>query len=377
MAEHEGWSYLDSDNMEEFSERTSEKGWASQNSDGSGSFYGDDGSWGFTNADGSGSYYGADGSWGFKNADGSGSYYGDDGSWGFRNADGSGSFYGEGDDWGHWDSSNGKTYYGDSDDDTDAYSSSNSEEFGVADAVGAAIGAGLFVAAVSRSKRKEEEEELNRAREEEERKRKEKAAKRAEWRKSPAGQKARKVKLIAIAILVIVLAIALLISSLKAVGCSSSEMIGNEHGEVAEQLSSAGFWNVEQVEISDLAPSQAGQDGLVTDVKIGLFSSFSADFRMPCFIKPEITYHTLASLNPPLSSEDVKGMSYQEVVSAFENAGYLNVATEPRRDVVVGLLNKEGEVFEIRIGDTKSFTSEDQFKPNMTVTIAYHSKVFG
>lgn len=41
------------------------------------------------------------------------------------------------------------------------------------------------------------------------------------------------------------------------------------------------------------------------------------------------------------------------------------------------LLNKEGEVFEIRIGDTKSFISEDQFKPNMTVTIAYHSKVFG
>lgn len=41
------------------------------------------------------------------------------------------------------------------------------------------------------------------------------------------------------------------------------------------------------------------------------------------------------------------------------------------------LLNKEGEVFEIRIGDTKSFISEDQFKPNTTVTIAYHSKVFG
>lgn len=70
-------------------------------------------------------------------------------------------------------------------------------------------------------------------------------------------------------------------------------------------------------------------------------------------------------------------MGYQEVVSAFENAGYLNVVTEPRRDVVAGLLNKEGKVFEIRIGDTKSFTSEDQFKPNMTVTIAYHSKVFG
>lgn len=376
MAEHEGWSYLDSGNMDEFSERTIEEGWASQNSDGSGSFYGDDGSWGFTNADGSGSYYGADGSWGFKNADGSGSFYGEDGSWGFRNADGSGSFYGEGDDWGHWDSSNGKTYYGDSDDDTDTYSNSNSEDFEVADALGAAIGADLFAAAVNRSKRKEKEEELKRAREEEERERQEKAAMRAEWRKSPAGREARKVKLIAIIVLIIALAIALLVSSLKVIGHSSSEMIGSDHGEVAEQLSAAGFWNVEQVEISDLVPSQAEQDGLVTDVKIGIFNSFTAELRMPCFIKPEVTYHTLASLDPPFSSEDVKGMGYQEVVSAFEGAGYLDVVAEPRKDVVVGLFNKEGEVFEIRIGDTKSFTTEDHFKPNSTITIAYHSKVF-
>ena len=375
MAEHEGWSYLDSDNMEEFSERTKEEGWASQNSDGSGSFYGEDGSWGFRNADGSGSFYGADGSWGFKNADGSGSYYGADGSWGFRNADGSGSFYGEGDDWGHWDSDNGKTYYGDSDDDSD--SSSSSEDFGIGDAVAAAIGAGLFAAVVNRSKRKEEEEELIRVREDEERKRKEKAAKRAEWRKSPARQKAHKAKLIAIIVLIIALAIALLVSSLRGIGRSSSEMIGSDHGDVAAQLGSAGFWDVEQIEISDLAPSQVDQDGLVTNVKVGLFSSFSAELRMPCFVKPEVTYHTLASLNPPLSSEDVKGMIYQEVVSAFENAGYLTVVAEPRRDVVVGLLNKEGEVFEIRVGDTKSFTTEDQFKPNLTVTIAYHSKVFG
>ena len=186
MAEHEGWSYLGSDNMEEFSERTSEEGWASQNSDGNGSFYGDDG------------------------------------SWGFRKADRSGSFYGEGDDWGHWNPNNGKTYYGDSDDDTNSYSDSNSGDFEVADAVGATIGAGLFAAAVNRSKRREEEERI----------RQEKAAKRAEWRKSPAGRKARKVKLIAIIALIIALAIALLVSSLKVIGYPSSEMIGSEHGEV-------------------------------------------------------------------------------------------------------------------------------------------------
>lgn len=253
VGESEGWSCLDSDDLEEFSERAKEEGWASHNDDGSGSFYGEDG------------------------------------SWGYRNADGSGSYYGEGDDWGHWDSDNGKTYYGDSDDDVDDWSDSSAEDLGVADITAAVIGAGLFAAVVNRNKRKGKEEEFNRAREEEERKRRERAAKRTGWRKSPAGRKACKVIRASVVITMIILAMVLLISSLKAVGRSSSEMIGSEYDEVAEQLVSAGFWNVDQVEISNLEPSQADQDGLVTSVNIGPFDHFSADFGMPCFIKSKIS----------------------------------------------------------------------------------------
>lgn len=70
-------------------------------------------------------------------------------------------------------------------------------------------------------------------------------------------------------------------------------------------------------------------------------------------------------------------MDYREVVSAFESAGYLNVVAEPRKDVIIGLLHKDGEVFEIHIGDAGAFTVEDHFKPNLTVTVSYHSKLFG
>lgn len=379
MAEHEGWSYLDSDNLEEFSERISEDGSTYTNDDGGSSFYGDDGSWGYTNADGSGSFYGADGSWGYRNADGSGSYYGEDGSWGYRNADGSGSFYGDGAEWGHWDGDGNKTYYGDLDDVSNDIDDGKPvlDESSIASVAAAAIGGALFLAAARRNSRKRREAEPKRAQTEGNGERQEKAKKPKAWMKSPAGRKVRKAGLISLAILTVVFLAALLVSSLRVVGRSSSELIGSRYDIVADHLHQAGFWDVEQTEIPDLAPSQSDEDGLVTQVKIGPIEDFSADLRMPCFIKPEITYHTLALLNPPISSEDANGMNYREVVSMFKGTGYLDVVVEPKRDVIFGLLNKEGEVCEVRIGDTGTFTLDDKFRPDLTVTIVYHSKVFG
>lgn len=380
MAEHKGWSYLDSDDIEEFSNRIREDGFTCRNSDGGGSFHGDDGSWGYTNADGSGSFYGSDGSWGYRNADGSGSFYGEDGSWGYREADGSGSFYSEDGSWRYWDSEGNKTISSDLSDDSrdedDEYDS-DSEDFGIGDAVAAVIGIGVLAAVAANKKKKEEEEEERRLiREKEEIRRREKAKKRKEWQNSPAGRKMRKVGSIAIAVLAAVIALVLLASSIKVVGSSSDDLIGTDYSVASSQLRMAGFWDVDQTEISDLAPSQADQDGLVTNVKIGFFENFSAGLMMPCFIRPEITYHTLASINAPLSSESIKGMDYREAVLLFENAGYLDIATEPKKDVIFGLISKENEVVEVRIGETTSFTDNEKFKPDITVTIVYHSKIF-
>lgn len=253
MAEHKGWSYLDSDDIEEFSGRIREDGFTCRNADGEESFHGDDGSWGYRNADGSGSFYGEDGSWGYREADGSGSFYSEDGSWGY------------------WDLEGNKTIHGDLSDDScdedDEYDS-DSEDFGIGDAVAAAIGIGVITAAAANKKKEEEEEEeRRRIREKEETRRREKAKKRKEWRDSPAGRKMRKVGFTAIAVLVVVISLALLASSIKVVGSSSDDLIGTDHSVASSQLRMAGFWDVGQTEISDLAPSQADQDGLVTNVK--------------------------------------------------------------------------------------------------------------
>lgn len=61
MSKDKGWDYLNSDDVNDTFNCED-----------------DNDSWGYKNSDGSGSYYGADGSWGYKSSDGSGSYYGED-----------------------------------------------------------------------------------------------------------------------------------------------------------------------------------------------------------------------------------------------------------------------------------------------------------
>lgn len=390
MIEHDGWSYLNSNDMEEFSKRISEEGITIQNQDGSGSFYGDDGSWAYKNEDGSGSYYAADGSWGYRNADGSGSYHGDDGSWGYRNADGSSSFHGGDGSWGYKNSDGSGLYYDsdeecvhwDSDEDNTNHDAGSGEEeyssFGVGDAIAAAaIGFGLFAVAGNSNQHDSSQDKEEKAREERRRKKKEeRIRKRQEWFGTPTGKRIRKAGIAIIILASFALATALFYASLKCVGHSSSNLIGSNHNEAASLLTESGFWNVKQIEVQDLDPTQANEDGIVTNVNIASFTEFDEDLMVPCFISPEITYHTIKRINPPMSSDEAKKMSVQEVVSKFEEMGFVNVESEARRDVLLGLLSKENDVIEVSIGDTTSFSVEDEFKIDSKIVVVYHAKIF-
>lgn len=171
----------------------------------------------------------------------------------------------------------------------------------IASAAAAAIGAALFAATARKYCRKYREKKSVRAKKEGNEKRQRKAKKPKTWVKSSAKRKAQKAGPISLAVLIAVFPVALLACSLRIVGRSSSEIIGSRYDIVADHLYQAGFWDVEQTEIPDLAPSQIDQDGLVTQVRIGPIEHFSADLRMPCFIKPEIVYHTLALIKALIS----------------------------------------------------------------------------
>ena len=89
MSHEEGWNFLNSNDYDKNEGSfycSSGSGFI--NPDGSGNYWGDDGSSAYRNADGSGTYWGADGSYGYRNADGSGFFYGEDGSYGTSDTDG-------------------------------------------------------------------------------------------------------------------------------------------------------------------------------------------------------------------------------------------------------------------------------------------------
>lgn len=75
----------------------------------------------------------------------------------------------------------------------------------------------------------------------------------------------------------------------------------------------------------------------------------------------------------PLSSDDLEGKPYVEVVDALAAAGFTSVETHPLGDLITGWLKKPDTVDAVRIGDVTSFDEGDAFGADEHITIDYHS----
>lgn len=83
-----------------------------------------------------------------------------------------------------------------------------------------------------------------------------------------------------------------------------------------------------------------------------------------------ISYHVLADLNPPASSDELEGMGYENVVELFEGAGFINVTTALTSASGVG-----GTVSSVKIGGvlgSSDFTTSDSFSFDAGVEITYY-----
>ena len=352
-----GWDYLNSDDVNDtFNTNDDDSSWGYKNDDGSGSYYGEDGSWGYQNADGSGSYYGADGSWGYKNADGSGSYYGADGSWGYKNSDGSGSFY---------ESDNSSTHYdvddADDDDDDDDSSSGGSFAESLGSAFGTILGAGM-AAAMAEERAKEAQKEAER---------KERQAKNKAWRK-----KHRK----GLSIVILVCVIALLgaigyyeYSISIPVGYDDTDFVGQNYQEVIRQLERSGFKYVSEKAVEDLLIEDIERDYLVSEVKIGWSDSFDENSRYPANLPVVVKYHTLETVDVPISSKDAKKSDYETVLKLFEDAGFANIKVIVEYDIITGWLTDDGDIESVVINEDKKFYEGDSYRADAEVVITYHT----
>ena len=74
-----------------------------------------------------------------------------------------------------------------------------------------------------------------------------------------------------------------------------------------------------------------------------------------------------------LSLSELVGENYEDVVFDLKKAGFTNVETEVLDDLVTGWLTKDGEVEEVKIDGTTSFSSNSEFEAGVKIVVAYHT----
>lgn len=358
--QHKGFNYLNNNDINPMSDGNSND-WGTSNPDGSSSFHGEDGSWGYTNSDGSGSYHGADGSWGYKNADGSGSYHDADGSWGYREPDGRISYYGSDGSVIHSESSS--NYYDNEDDESIEKITSFASSFG--EALGTIVGAGISGAIEATAHAVIEERRIELQREEEKRER------RRNWTEK------HKKSITAFAVIFILIILSIVgyfeYQQLIPVGYSNKALEGLKYTDVVYALKESGFKYVYSKEISDLTLSRENEENLVTEIRLGLRTSFDEETKYPSNLFITVVYHTIELYAPPFSSKEVKGMNYLDVINEYKKIGFTNIIINAEYDIVTGWLSKDGEVESVVINKNTKYDINDKFRPDAEIIITYHT----
>lgn len=74
-----------------------------------------------------------------------------------------------------------------------------------------------------------------------------------------------------------------------------------------------------------------------------------------------------------VSSSELAGENYTDVVSTLEKAGFTNIETEVLDDLITGWLTKDGEVEEVKIDGKTSFSSDSKFDADAKIVVVYHT----
>lgn len=80
-----------------------------------------------------------------------------------------------------------------------------------------------------------------------------------------------------------------------------------------------------------------------------------------------------SGLEVPARSQDLKGQSYQAVITTFRDAGFTNVETEVTDDLITGWLVKDGSVERVAINGSTSFAVGDRFPADARIVVTYHT----
>lgn len=82
--------------------------------------------------------------------------------------------------------------------------------------------------------------------------------------------------------------------------------------------------------------------------------------------------HT-GQIKAPISSSQVSGLNYEEVVAEFKNAGFTDVKPMKIEDLISGVLVTDGEIEKVSIDGDENYSSATWYDPEVKVLVYYHT----
>ena len=180
---------------------------------------------------------------------------------------------------------------------------------------------------------------------------------------------------LALALIVMILIVAFLLTHLISIGYDSDQLIGQNKIAVSEMLERQGFSRVRTLPLEDLELNEAADENKVTRIEIGDTDEFKAKKHFLKWQKIKVYYKTLKRVPLPVSSKECKDMNYQELMSMFEEAGFVNITAIPGKELTFTLLHSENEVEKVFVEKTEDkFSKGDKYRPDTEIIIQYYQK---
>ena len=79
------------------------------------------------------------------------------------------------------------------------------------------------------------------------------------------------------------------------------------------------------------------------------------------------------TIHIPSAAENFYHRNYEEVKAELSAYGFTNIVTVERKDLVMGLLTREGAIEEISINGKANFKKNAKFSSDVRVVIVYHT----
>ena len=138
-------------------------------------------------------------------------------------------------------------------------------------------------------------------------------------------------------------------------------------------LHNCGFKHIKQVELKDIYVGSNYIENEIDKVELNGQAHFAADNLFPYDATVIITIHKKIEISIPYNSSSLRRLNYNEVCSRLSSLGFTEIKLVPIKDLVIGLLTKNGAVEKVLVNESKSFKKNTFFKYDTDIIVYYHT----